>query len=100
MCKQTRQVMEHAGVAITITTFTDLVAFAIASFATKITFVRLFLSSQQDEKIALISYLSTFCYYAILGLAFVYLYMCTFFLAILTFDQKRLEAGRWFDTWD
>ena len=39
--------------------------------------------------------LRTFCYYAILGLAFVYLYMCTFFLAALTYDQKRIEAGRW-----
>ena len=33
--------MEHAGVAITITTFTDLVAFAIASFSSKIFFIRL-----------------------------------------------------------
>ena len=41
--------------------------------------------------------LSTFCYYAILGLAFVYLYMCTFFLAALTIDQMRMDAGRWFD---
>ena len=32
--------MEHAGVAITITTFTDLVAFAIAGLSTKIFFVR------------------------------------------------------------
>ena len=49
----------------------------------------------QDENMASLPILSTFCYYAILGLAFVYLYMCTFFLAALTFDQKRIEAGRW-----
>ena len=42
--------------------------------------------------------LRTFCYYAILCLAFVYLYMCTFFLAALTFDQKRVEAGRWIES--
>ena len=37
---------------------------------------------------------STFCYYAIVSLAFVYLYMCTFFLACLAIDQKRIDAGR------
>ena len=33
------QVMRHAGVAITITTFTDLIAFAIGSFS-KVYFVK------------------------------------------------------------
>ena len=42
--------MEHAGVAITITTFTDLVSFTIASFSTKIFFVRLFLFSTNKMK--------------------------------------------------
>ena len=42
--------MEHAGVAITITTFTDIVAFTIASFATKISFVRFFLSPTNKMK--------------------------------------------------
>merc|ERR1719391_1846218 len=69
-------VMKHAGVAISITTFTDLVAFTIASFSTKIFFMR------------------NFCYFAILSLSFVYLYICTFFLAALAVDQKRIDAGR------
>ena len=29
-----------------------------------------------------------------MSLAFVYLYMCTFFLACLAIDQKRIDAGR------
>ena len=36
-----------------------------------------------------------FCYFAILSLSFVYLYICTFFLAALAVDQKRIDAGRW-----
>ena len=32
--------MEHAGVAITITTITDLVAFTVASLSSKVFFVR------------------------------------------------------------
>ena len=36
-----------------------------------------------------------FCYFAILSLSFVYLYICTFFLAALAIDQKRIDAGRW-----
>ena len=45
-----RKVMEHAGVAITITTFTDLVSFTIASFSTKVFFVRLFPFSTNKMK--------------------------------------------------
>ena len=33
--------MEHAGVAVTITTLTDMVAFTIAVLVTKVNFVRL-----------------------------------------------------------
>ena len=35
------EVMEHAGVAVTITTLTDMVAFTIAVLVTKVNFVRL-----------------------------------------------------------
>ena len=37
---------------------------------------------------------SDFCTYAILTLGFTYLYMCTFFVAALAIDQKRIDAGR------
>ena len=35
------QVMKHAGMAITITTVTDLVTFVIGNFTTKLSLVRL-----------------------------------------------------------
>ena len=81
--------MEHAGVAITITTLTDLVAFAIASFSSKIFFIRL------ARRVSFLNIVHrTFCYFAILSLSFVYLYICTFFLAALAIDQRRMDAGR------
>ena len=97
--------MEHAGVAITITTITDLAAFTIASLSSKVFFVRFvyncfcwkqyfyFCFSRRTFCYFCFSCRS-FCYYAILSLSFVYLYICTFFLAALTIDQKRIDAGR------
>ena len=38
-----------------------------------------------------------FCLFAILSLSFVYLYICTFFLAALAIDQRRIDAGRCVD---
>lgn len=35
-----------------------------------------------------------FCQFAIPSLAFTYLFMCTFFLAALSLDQSRIDAGR------
>ena len=31
-------------------------------------------------------------------MSFVYLYICTFFLAVLAIDQRRIDAGRWLAT--
>ena len=85
--------MEHAGVAISITTLTDLVAFAIASFSSKIFFVRL--ARRCTLCFCFLNHVHrTFCYFAILSLSFVYLYICTFFLAALAIDQRRMDAGR------
>ena len=39
-----------------------------------------------------------FCLFAIFSLSFVYLYICTFFLAALAIDQRRIDAGRWLAT--
>ena len=35
-----------------------------------------------------------YCQFAIPSLSIVYLFMCTFFLAVLAIDQKRIDAGR------
>ena len=39
-------------------------------------------------------YCRNFCLFAILCLSFVYLYICTFFLAALAIDLRRIDAGR------
>ena len=39
-----------------------------------------------------------FCQFAIPSLSFVYLFMCTFFLAALAIDQRRVDAGRFWLT--
>ena len=67
--------MKHAGIAITITTLTDLLAFFVGA-TTKL------------------PALSNFCLYSATGILFVFLYMNTFFLGWFVLDQRRLEARR------
>ncbi len=67
--------MKHGGVAITITTVTDLMAFAIGSTT-------------------VLPALSSFCVYAALGIFFVFFYMITFFFALFSLDQRRAEDTR------
>ena len=67
--------MKHAGVAITITSVTDLLAFAIGATT-------------------VLPALSGFCIYASLGIFFIYSYAITFFLAWFSIDQRRAEDKR------
>lgn len=67
--------MKHAGVAITITSVTDLLAFLIGAST-------------------VIPALGSFCVYAGLGIFFIYIYQTTFFLAWFSLDQRRLEDTR------
>ena len=67
--------MRHAGVAITITSVTDLLAFAIGATT-------------------VLPALSGFCIYASLGIFFIYFYAITFFLAWFSYDQRRVEDTR------
>ena len=67
--------MKHAGVAITITSVTDLLAFAIGASTA-------------------IPSLTSFCIYATFGILFIYFYQTTFFLAWFSLDERRLESSR------
>ncbi|KAK3738450.1 hypothetical protein QZH41_017085, partial [Actinostola sp. cb2023] len=68
-------VMSHSGPTITMTTLTDLVAFAVST-STQFPAIRYF------------------CIYAALTVTFAYLMLVTFFVALLTFDVRRIKAGR------
>ena len=67
--------MKHIGGSITMTTSTDLVAFAVST-VTDFPAVRLF------------------CVYAALSILFAYGMLITLFLALLTADINRIEAGK------
>jgi len=67
--------LSHAGVSISITSITDLVAFAISSVSS-------------------LPALSSFCAYASLGVVFLFLMQITFFSAALTLDGRRQRDGR------
>ena len=73
--KRFGQTMRGAGVAITITSVTDLLAFAIGATT-------------------LLPALSSFCIYAALGIFFIFFYVVTFFLACFSYDQRRVEENR------
>lgn len=67
--------MKHSGVAITITSVTDLLAFGIGATS-------------------VLPALGNFCAYASMGIFAVFLQMISFFLAWLVIDQRRIDAKR------
>ncbi|XP_078361990.1 patched domain-containing protein 3-like [Oculina patagonica] len=70
-----QKVMSGTGVTITMTTLTDLVAFAVSTFS----------------QFPSISY---FCTYAALTISFAFLMIVTVFVALLSFDVRRIKANR------
>ena len=67
-------VMANSGPTITMTTVTDLVAFAVST-STSFPAIRYF------------------CVYAALSVTFAYVMIVTFFVAMMTFDVKRIKLG-------
>eukprot|EP00058_Branchiostoma_floridae_P007566 XP_002593054.1 hypothetical protein BRAFLDRAFT_74381 [Branchiostoma floridae] len=67
--------MKHAGVSITVTSITDLVAFGIGATSP-------------------IPALRSFCIYVAVAIVFLFLFQCTFFMGALVIDQYRREARR------
>lgn len=67
--------LQMAGSSITITSFTDVVAFVIGS-------------------ITILPSLESFCLYAAIGVFFIYIYVTTFIVAIFTIDEHRILANR------
>ncbi|XP_042862296.1 protein patched homolog 3-like isoform X2 [Penaeus japonicus] len=67
--------LKHAGVSITVTSVTDFAAFAIGSGT-------------------VLPALRSFCIFAAVGIAAVYFFQATFFVAWFSLDQKRLEDNR------
>lgn len=70
-----RKVMSETGVTVTMTTLTDLVAFAVGS-------------SSQFSSIAY------FCTYAALTISCAFLMIVSVFVALLSFDVRRIKANR------
>ncbi|XP_040571494.1 patched domain-containing protein 3 [Lepeophtheirus salmonis] len=68
-------IMKSAGVAITVTSLTDILAFGIGGF------------SQLPA-------LRNFCLYSSAGIFFVYFYIMTFFLGWFVIDARRVESHR------
>jgi len=62
--------LRSAGMSITVTSLTDVVAFLIGSSTS-------------------LPALRNFCFYAALGILFDYLYQITFFVAVFTLDERR-----------
>ncbi|XP_068751594.1 patched domain-containing protein 3-like isoform X1 [Montipora capricornis] len=70
-----KDVMSKTGATITMTAVTDLVAFAVGT-STSFPAIRYF------------------CTYAALAVTFSYVMMITFFVAAMSFDVRRIKAGR------
>ena len=67
--------MQHAGVAITITSVTDLMAFCVGAST-------------------VLPALQSFCVYAAFGILFVFIFMATFFFGWFCLDSRRADVLR------
>lgn len=67
--------MSKSGVAITITSVTDVVAFAVGGST-------------------VLPSLRSFCFFASVGIIAVFFFQVTFFVAIMAIDQRRVESNR------
>ncbi|XP_011693450.1 PREDICTED: patched domain-containing protein 3-like isoform X2 [Wasmannia auropunctata] len=67
--------IQVSGMSITVTSFTNMVAFAIG-MTTVMPFLR------------------SFCIFAAMGILFLYIYEITFFVSCLVYDERRLAAKR------
>jgi Niemann-Pick C1 protein len=69
------EALAHAGVSVTVTSLTDFIAFAVSATTA-------------------LPALSSFAIYAAFGILALYVFQCTFFLAIVVLDTKRRESRR------
>lgn len=67
--------LKHAGASITVTSLTDIVAFAVGS-------------------ITVLPSLQSFCIYAAFGVLMMFFFVITFYVAIFTLDERRIAAHR------
>lgn len=67
--------LSHAGASITVTSVTDIAAFLIGS-------------------ITVLPSLQSFCIYATVGIAMTYIFAVTFFVAVFTIDEYRIQQKR------
>ncbi|KAK5643298.1 hypothetical protein RI129_007143 [Pyrocoelia pectoralis] len=67
--------LKHAGVSITVTTVTDVMAFLIGSST-------------------ILPSLQSYCLFAAAGVMMTFVFVVTFFIACFTLDQKRIYANR------
>merc|ERR1719225_270963 len=67
--------MKQAGVAITITSITNIIVFAVGA-------------------VTVLPALQSFCVYCAVGIAAIYIYQATIFFAALSVDQRRIEKRR------
>ncbi|XP_039299028.1 NPC intracellular cholesterol transporter 1 homolog 1b [Nilaparvata lugens] len=67
--------LRHAGISIAITSLTDMIATAIGGTT-------------------ILPALESFCYFASAGIFMTFVYQCTFFLAFVVLDERRLANNR------
>lgn len=73
--EQIAATLRHAGVSITVTSVTDLIAFLIGSFT-------------------ILPCLQSFCIYTAVGIFIMYIFQATMFVAFLSIDERRIQESR------
>ena len=85
------ETMAHAGVSITVTSVTDVVAFGVGYFTNMPGHV----SPHHVSRVTVLAAgLQSFCIYASIGLGCIFVLQVTWLLAWLVLDERRILASR------
>ena len=68
--------LQHAGVAITVTSLTDFLAFVVGATT-------------------VLPALQSFCVFCGVGILFVFFLQCTWFVSWMVIDERRIQANRY-----
>ena len=92
------QTMKHAGVAITVTSMTDIVVFAVGAStvsakqkAFRAHFLHILFDFAFLQKLPA---LQSFCLYCAVGIFAVFVFQATLFVACVALDLRRIESNR------
>jgi Niemann-Pick C1 protein len=86
--------LKYAGASITVTSLTDIVAFAVGTTTVRYNINLAFPLSLMHFIFQVMPSLKSFCFFASMGIFFLYIFVVTFFVSCVAVDEYRIQSKR------